>query len=412
MRLPVLTLGTAALAIAAAALPAAAQPGAQRDTTTGRRAPTPRAEPLIRAFGLADMAPDRAVIGITLGESGTRGIRVDEVAGDGPAAQAGIKAGDYLTGVGDVSLRLAAADVDDPVLRTTAERRLRRALERVEAGDEVALRVATGEAERTVRVRTVRADRLEPAREAAGRMLGGMGAWGGDPDRATLGVSVAATGTVRDTLGAFVMSVVPGSPAERAGIVEGARIASVNGVELRVDRADVEDDAVAAARTGRLEEQLRRATAGDEVALRVYADGRWRDVRVRTAKASEVYPEGMRMLPGGMLRVGPGGTTIFRMAPGAPGRTFVLPGGEGRRFEIVAPEGRWEGRGPRVRVETAPRVRVFRDGGPDVRVEVEGLESLEPEIRERIERRMEEVRRRLRPVELRSRDARLRAVTD
>jgi hypothetical protein len=65
-----------------------------------------------------------------------------------------------------------------------------------------------------------------------------------------------------------------------------------------------------------------------------------------------------------------------------------------------------------VRVETAPRVRVFRDGGPDVRVEVEGLESLEPEIRERIERRMEEVRRRLRPVELRSRDARLRSVTD
>jgi len=425
-------LGALALLTVTAAAPALAQrEPSQPPRETPREAPreTPRERttrpaderwvgPLMSILGAADRAPDRAVIGVTLGEAGTRGIRVEEVAPNGPAAQAGIRAGDYLTAVGDVSLRLPAADLEDPVLRTTAERRLRRALERADAGDEVTLRVATGDAERVVRLRTVRADRLEPARAdtVEGARARGATTWGRDGDRATLGLSVTSTGTARDTLGAFVMSVVPGSPAERAGIYEGARIAAVNGVDLRVDRADVADDAIAAARAGRLEEQLRRATAGDEVTLRVYDDGRFRDVRVRTARASEVYPEGMRMLPGGLMRPGPGASTIFRLPRGGTGRTFVVPEGRGGRFEIVTPEGRREGVVPRVRAGTAPRLRIYRDGdappriewegGPDVWMDADGLDALEPEVRERVERRLEETRRRLRDVEERARTAR------
>ena len=61
-----------------------------------------------------------------------------------------------------------------------------------------------------------------------------------EPDsRATLGIAVSLSGTIRDTLGVLVSSVVPGSPADRAGIQERDRIAEVNGMSLRVSREDV-----------------------------------------------------------------------------------------------------------------------------------------------------------------------------
>ena len=41
------------------------------------------------------------------------------------------------------------------------------------------------------------------------------------------------TGSSRDTLGVFVMSVEDGGPAAKAGIEEGTRIASINGVDVR-----------------------------------------------------------------------------------------------------------------------------------------------------------------------------------
>ena len=49
-------------------------------------------------------------------------------------------------------------------------------------------------------------------------------------------MTVASTGSARDTLGVFVQSVVHDGPAEKAGIVEGDRIAAINGVSLRVAR--------------------------------------------------------------------------------------------------------------------------------------------------------------------------------
>jgi hypothetical protein len=129
---------------------------------------------------------------------------------------------------------------------------------------------------------------------------------GGDEGRAVLGLSVTSTGTVRDTLGAFVASVVPDGPAERAGVYEGARIVALNGVDLRLDPADTGDRVIGSATAIRLERELARLQAGDEVTLRVYDGGRMRDVRVRTAKASDVYDD----LPGA-LRLGPGGTFVF-----------------------------------------------------------------------------------------------------
>src|SRR5437868_7260898 len=47
--------------------------------------------------------------------------------------------------------------------------------------------------------------------------------------RAALGLELRTTGTRRDTLGVFVEAVTPKGPAEAAGIVEGDRIAAING---------------------------------------------------------------------------------------------------------------------------------------------------------------------------------------
>ena len=421
MRPTIVSLGAAALVAVTVAAPLAAQRETPRESPRQspreQRDQRPRerdVEPLIRILGGADLAPDRAVVGITLGEATPRGIRVDEVAEGGPAAQAGIRAGDHLTAVGDVSIRLDPADADDPVLRTTSERRLRRALARVEAGNELTLRVASGDAERAVRVRTVRADALEPVRDerrGAATMERLFGAGGRDADRATLGLTLGSTGSARDTLGAFVLSVAEGGPAERAGVHEGARIAMIDDVDVRVPAADVDDEAIASRRASRLEERLARVTAGDEVTLRVWDDGRYRDVRVRTAKASEVWPDGARGFPGaGVLRLGPGGDAMLRALPGGA-RVFAFPDGARGRVEIVTPDGRWEGDLPalradsawrrlrpdslssRWRIQTAPRVRVWQDG-EELRLDDDALAPLDAEARERLQRRVEDAMRR------------------
>src|SRR3982750_405439 len=62
----------------------------------------------------------------------------------------------------------------------------------------------------------------------------------GNP-RAALGINTSSTGTLRDTLGLLVSSVMRGGPAEKAGLEEGNRIASINGVNLRSNKADLED---------------------------------------------------------------------------------------------------------------------------------------------------------------------------
>ena len=59
--------------------------------------------------------------------------------------------------------------------------------------------------------------------------------------RAVLGLQLSPTGTARDTLGVFISSVTPKGPAENAGIIEGERVVSINGVDLRVAPGDVED---------------------------------------------------------------------------------------------------------------------------------------------------------------------------
>ncbi len=120
-------------------------------------------------------------------------------------------------------------------------------------------------------------------------------------NRAALGIEVRSTGSNRDTLGVFVESVTSKGPAESAGIVEGDRIASINGVDLRTSSADADDEYVSGLGARRLSREVQKLTPGARVTLRVYSGGRFRDVQVTAGKASDV----MRLrtasfrLPGG-----------------------------------------------------------------------------------------------------------------
>jgi hypothetical protein len=106
--------------------------------------------------------------------------------------------------------------------------------------------------------------------------------------RAALGLELRTTGTKRDTLGVFVEAVTPKGPAEAAGIVEGDRIASINGVDLRTQVGDTEDSYANGLAAHRLGREVQKLTPGARVNLRVYSGGRFRDVQVTAGKASDV----------------------------------------------------------------------------------------------------------------------------
>jgi serine protease Do len=236
---------------------------------------------------------DRPMIGVTTAAESERadtlGLRVESVSAGSPAEKAGLKAGDRLQAVNGVSLRADRADAGEPDYSGVLNRRLQRAVQAAKPGETVTLRVLTGGASRDVRVTPVKASELEEEARPFGTRMRGLSA-----DRAVLGLSVASTGSVRDTIGVFVQSVVTGGPAERAGIVEGDRIAAINGVSLRVAREDAEDHAVGAARAEQLSREVARLTAGDAVELTVVTAGRSRTVRVTSVKAGDL-PE-VRML--------------------------------------------------------------------------------------------------------------------
>lgn len=234
---------------------------------------------------------DRPMIGITAAAESERGdtlgLRVEEVTKDSPAEKAGLKPGDRLQSVNGVSLRAAAGDAGQEDYAGVLMRRLQREVQKVKEGESIELRVLSGSQARTVRVTPLKASEVMKSERAESlfRFDGG--------DRRVLGISLAPTGTVRDTLGVFVQSVTKGGPAEKAGIIEGDRIASVNGVSLRVSPEDAEDRSVASSRVNRLQSELAKLEEGKAVELVVVSGGRSRTVRATPVKASELPNEPM-----------------------------------------------------------------------------------------------------------------------
>src|SRR4051812_47884622 len=85
-----------------------------------------------------------------------------------------------------------------------------------------------------------------------------------DYPRAAIGIVTSTSSGPRDTLGLLVSSVTRNSPAKRAGIEEGNRIAAVNGVSLKLASADVGDPDMANLMTRRLLRELDKVKPGDE----------------------------------------------------------------------------------------------------------------------------------------------------
>jgi hypothetical protein len=210
--------------------------------------------------------------------------------------------------------------------------------------------------------------------------------------RAALGMQLSATGSARDTLGVFVAAVTPKGPAENAGVVEGDRIVSINGVDLRVAPGDVEDGYASGLPSHRLSREVGKLTPGARVNLRVYSGGRVRDVQVTAARASDL----MRSRGfGNFGEGGPGNMFIFRngtpeMSPmppmaGMERMHMMMPGMEQRmkEFDLQSMprmrmmEGEFNNRlrpsralepGTRFRLRSPARVRVI---SPEQRLKVE-----------------------------------------
>jgi serine protease Do len=264
---PVSFLAATTLAIVVAG-PAAAQRERELDT------------PIFR-FGAFDSP--RAVLGISTGGSGsardTLGLLITSITPNGPAERAGLEEGNRIQAINNVNLRLAPADAGDREMSQLMTRRLTRELNRVKPGDEVELRIYGGGRTRAVRVRTADADSLYRRQRRARAER---------DERATLGLNLGSTGSVRDTLGVLVVGVNDSGPAARAGIIEGHRIAEINGVNLRTSREDIGDEWVGNTRVQRLMREIRRLEPGNEVSLRVWQDGQFRTVRVRAVRASDL----------------------------------------------------------------------------------------------------------------------------
>jgi serine protease Do len=107
-------------------------------------------------------------------------------------------------------------------------------------------------------------------------------------NRAVIGITTA-DGSARDTLGVLVTDVTTGGPAERAGIEEGNRIASINGVSLKLAVADTGDEDMGGIMTRRLTRELGKVKPGDDVELRVYSGGQTKTTRVKTVAYDSLY---------------------------------------------------------------------------------------------------------------------------
>lgn len=254
--------------------------------------------PMARAFSYTTDDPERPRIGVSTRSSGKRdtlGLLVESVTSGGPAEKAGLEEGDRLVSINAVNLRLAAADAGEPDMEGVATRRLIRELAKHKPGDDVELRLYRDGQTRTVRVKTADVDDLQPE-TATTRSMRSLA------DRAALGISMGGNGSRRDTLGILVIGVTDSGPAERAGIEEGDRIAMINTVDLRVAREDAGDWEASSSRIRRLNREMEKVKAGDDVELRVYGNGQTKNVRLKAAKFSELRDGGGAFFFGDMVR--------------------------------------------------------------------------------------------------------------
>lgn len=98
--------------------------------------------------------------------------------------------------------------------------------------------------------------------------------------RRVLGVSLAQRGSMRDTAGLLITSITDGGAADKAGLSEGDRIVSIDGVDLRVPADDAGNRDAVDARVSRLRRALDALKDSQPVRVDVLSAGRRRTVSV------------------------------------------------------------------------------------------------------------------------------------
>ena len=332
---------------------ATASAGAQTKTT-----PSPDPSPRVYIAGDRFDAAPRAALGINTSSTGTLrdtlGLLVSSIVRGGPAEKAGLEEGNRIASINGVNLRSTKVDLEDYENAGTLNRRLVRELEKVKPGDEVDLRVYRGGRTEALKVRTVSSDSLFPTRMVRRISRSDF------EDRPAPGIGLGSTGSRRDTLGVLVMSVVDSSPAARAGLEEGNRIAAINGVNLRVAHEDADDPGVGSAKAQRLHREVSQLKVGDNVTLRIYANGQWRDVTMKVARAGDL-PRSRRMTYFGDMMMPP-----MPPMPAMPSMPAIPP---------TPPTG-WGLRAAPIELEI----------GPDMQEQLEGVRVKLDQMRPAIER--------------------------
>jgi serine protease Do len=237
--------------------------------------------PAPRVWSIGGEDEERAVLGVGTssgGERDTLGLLITSVTSGGPAEQAGLEEGNRIAAINGVRLTLSSADAGEPDMSGILSRRFTRELRKVKPGDNVELRVYDDGQFRNVRIKTIAAADLPSRRRVREINL---------DERPVLGLGLGTSGSKRDTIGIFVSSVMESGPAEKAGIFEGDRIAAINGVDVRVRSEDAGDAQIAGARIQRFRREIAKAKPGDNVELRVWSDGGYKNVRVTLGKASD-----------------------------------------------------------------------------------------------------------------------------
>lgn len=233
---------------------------------------------------------DRAVIGITTSGGSARdtlGVLIGSIHAGGPAEKAGLEEGNRIASINGVNLRLASADVGDWDMSSIMTRRFTREMAKVKAGDEIDLRVYSNGQFRNVKLKTVAYEDLYRASRSRPTRID-------DEDRAVLGVQLGTSGSKRDTLGVLITWINDNGPAAKAGLEEGTRVQAIGNVDLRVSRDDAGDALLSSVKVSRLQRELAKLRPGDEVDLRVYSDGRVRNVKVKTVSAYDLNRENRR----------------------------------------------------------------------------------------------------------------------
>jgi hypothetical protein len=314
------------------------------------------------------------MLGVMTGSSGKRdtlGLLIEGVTPGSPADKAGLEEGNRIASINAVSLKLSREDAGEPDMSSTMTNRLMREMRKMKAGDEASLEVWTGSRTKSVKVKTIAANDLEPARPTRQNA----------EDRPALGISLGSSGSRRDTLGVFVSGVAENGPAEKAGISEGDRIASINGVDLRVPREDVGDWTIANARVARLQREIRKLKPGQTVDLSVVEGGRARSVKVTLGNAKD-----LEQMHGFSFSTGDGGSFMTMPRVPMPPMPPMSP------MEPMAP---MEPMTPMSPMPPRSRIRVF--GNDDAVFDYDGsrfdtlretLRDIAPRVRAEIDREM------------------------